>query len=83
MVVTPFIPALGRQISCKLGHSQFEEQAWDVMLGNSFSVNLKFSRVKYNFEYRENGMAVWQKSLMLMGDFLSVQHSPSLHLGKY
>ena len=53
------------------------------MLGNSFSLNLKFLRVKYNFEYRENGMAVWQKSLMLMGDFLSVQHSPSLHLGKY
>lgn len=42
-----------RQICCKLGHSQLEDHAWDVMLGSCFSVNFKFLRVKYNFEQRE------------------------------
>ena len=29
-----------RQISCKLGHSQFEDHTWDVMLGIAFMLTL-------------------------------------------
>lgn len=55
---------------CKLGHSQFEDHAWDVILGNPFLLTLN-SKDKIQFEHRENGLAVLQKSLILLGDFLA------------
>ena len=45
-----------------------------------FSLNLKFLKAKSNFEHGEKGLAMWQKSLMLMDDLLSVYQSTTVFM---